>query len=272
MSQNTGTPFPFKLAKWIDDRQAKGLYYFTKEGAIKSLKLSDAAFKMAVSRLQKKERIHRVFNGFYIIIPIEYSSTRILPADWFIADLMAHVKQPYYVGLLSAAALFGAGHQQPQEFQVVTSHPLRTIQMKNLSIRFFVKTKFAATPLNIMKVQTGYIHVSSPEATAVDLLRYAPSIGGVERVFTVLQELAENIRPAGLLEAVRADGTVAYAQRLGWLLEKAGYAEKKLKYLLEWIKRKKSSQTRLDPSLPGRGATKENRWNILINTELEGEL
>ncbi|MFH0789694.1 MAG: type IV toxin-antitoxin system AbiEi family antitoxin [Pseudomonadota bacterium] len=271
MSEDTGTLFPLKLAKWIDDRQAQGLYFFTREEVFQTLQLSDAAFKMAVSRLQKKERILRVLSGFYIIIPVEYSSTRVLPADWFINDLMAYVKQPYYVGLLSAAVLFGAGHQQPQEFQVVTSHPLRAIHMKNLSIRFFVKTKFAATLLKTLKVQTGYIHISSPEATAIDLLRYASSIGGVDRVFTVLQELAESIKPAGLLEAVQADGTVAYAQRLGWLLEKAGYDQKKLKTLHEWIKRKKPLTTRLDPSLPGRGTTKENRWNILVNTELEGE-
>ena len=32
---------------------------------------------------------------------------------------MAHLSQPYYVALLSAAAYHGAAHQKPQVFQVM---------------------------------------------------------------------------------------------------------------------------------------------------------
>ena len=42
-----------------------------------------------------------------------------IPADWFIAELMQFLDLPYYVGVLSAAALHGAAHQQAQEFHVV---------------------------------------------------------------------------------------------------------------------------------------------------------
>lgn len=38
---------------------------------------------------------------------------------------MKFLGQPYYVGLLSAAALHGAAHHQPQEFQVVTNKQFR---------------------------------------------------------------------------------------------------------------------------------------------------
>ena len=44
-------------------------------------------------------------------------------------------------------------------------------------------------------------------------------------MLTVLQELGETIDQAKLLESVKADGNLAYGQRLGWLLEKAGYPE-----------------------------------------------
>ncbi|MEN6432896.1 MAG: type IV toxin-antitoxin system AbiEi family antitoxin [Smithella sp.] len=46
---------------------------------------------------------------------------------------------------------------------------------------FFFKTNFNATPVTQIKVQTGHIPVSSPEATAIDLIRYARSIGGLDR-------------------------------------------------------------------------------------------
>ena len=43
------------------------------------------------------------------------------------------------------------------------------------------------------KTQTGYINVSCPELTAVDLVENEKSVGGLNRVCTVLNELAETM-------------------------------------------------------------------------------
>lgn len=271
MTEKTDAPVPSKLAEWVDAHQAQGLYFFSRQEAVKSLQMSDIAFKMAVSRLQKKERILRVLSGFYIIVPLEFSSTRVLPADWFIADLMAHMRRPYYVGLLSAAAIHGAAHQQPQQFQVVTTGPLRRLQVRTLSVRFFSKRNFEVTPVVSTKVQTGFIPVSTPEGTAIDLIRYARAIGGLDRVLTVLQELGETMDTLKLLGAIKADGNLAYGQRLGWLLERAGHLEL-VEGLLEWIKERNPLPARLEPSLPIRGVEKDPRWQLLINTDVEADL
>jgi len=129
------------------------------------------------------------------------------------------------VGLLSAASLQGAAHQQPQQFQVVTTAAQREVRKKGLAIRFFFKTNFKATPVTQIKVQTGYIFVSSPEVTALDLIRYGRSIGGLDRAITVLQELGESMNPVKLMDAVKAEKNLVCAQRLGWLMEKAGHPE-----------------------------------------------
>jgi len=259
---------PKDLASWIDDRQAEGLYYFTREEAIQSLKMTEEAFRKAASRLAKKTRIVRIRSGFFVIVPLEYRASGVLPAEWFIADLMAYLEQPYYVGLLSAASLRGAAHQQPQQFQVVTTAPQREVRKKGLAIRFFFKTNFKATPVTQIKVQTGHIFVSSPEATALDLIRYSRSIGGLDRVITVLQELGETIDAIKLLEATRKDGNLAYAQRLGWLMEKAGHS-KHVERLSQWVATQDTLPARLDPSQPIKGAIKDVRWNLLINTDVE---
>ena len=271
MSEKMGAPIHSKLAAWVDSRQAQGLYFFSREEAIKNLQMSETAFKMAVSRLHKKERILRILSGFYIIVPLEFSSTRVLPADWFIADLMAHMRRPYYVGLLTAAAIHGAAHQQPQQFQVVTTGPLRRLQVRTLSIRFFSKRNFEATPVLSTKVQTGFIPVSTPEGTAIDLIRYARAIGGLDRVLTVLQELGETMDPLKLVDAVKTDGNLAYGQRLGWLLERASHSAL-AEDLLEWIRERNPLPARLEPSLPIRGAKKDPRWQLLINTEVEADI
>jgi predicted transcriptional regulator of viral defense system len=263
------SPSPKDLASWIDDRQAAGLYFFVREEAISNIKMTEEAFRKAAARLVKKTRIVRIRSGFFVIVPLEYRASGVLPAEWFIADLMAYLKQSYYVGLLSAASLHGAAHQQPQQFQVVTTAPQRRIQKNNLALRFFFKTNFADTPVTQIKVQTGYMAVSTPEATALDLIRYSRSIGGPDRVITVLQELGETIDARKLLEAARNDGNLAYAQRLGWLMEKAGHT--KVEALSRWVSDRRPLPARLDPTQSVKGAKRNDRWQLLINATVEGD-
>jgi predicted transcriptional regulator of viral defense system len=235
------------------------------------MQCTDIAFKKAAGRLARKGRIVRIHSGFFVIVPLEYATTRTLPPEWFISDLMAYLDQPYYVGLLSAASLQGAAHQQPQQFQVVTIAPLREIRKGALSIRFFTKAGLANTPVNQIKVETGMIPVSTPEATALDLVRYAKAVGGVSRVFTVLQELGEAMNAGKLMEAAETNGELAHAQRLGWFLEKAGF-QPVARGLATWVSERSPVPTRLEPSLPVRGARRDERWRVLVNIDAAGDL
>jgi len=271
MANNTSTASFSDLPSWVDSLQSKGLYFFTREQAINELQASKAAFDNASLRLAKKKRIARIYRGFYIIIPLEYYATGMLPPEWFIADLMSYLKKPYYVGLLSAAILHGAAHQQPQEFHVVTTAVLRKIEARNLAIRFFTKKNFESSSTSQVKVQTGFMTVSSPEATALDLVCYARQIGGLDRVLTVFQELGEMLVADKLAAAAKAENNLSYAQRLGWLLEKAGFKSKTQK-LAAWVSGQNPLPARLEPSLKIKGARKDERWSLLINTSVEGDL
>ena len=270
MNADRQTSLP-DFSAWIDSRQSQGLYFFTREGALKSSRRSEAAFKQAAARLARKKRIARIHRGFFIIIPLEYAVTGVLPAEWFIADLMNYIGKPYYVGLLSAAALHGAAHQQPQQFHVVTTGPLREMRLNGLAITFFSRSRLTDVPLSQVKVQTGHIPVSTPEATALDLIRYARRIGSLDRALTVLQELAEVMDTEKLEEAAKSDGKIAYAQRLGYLLEKAGFSDL-TENLAKWVHEKNALPAKLEPSMPIRGCKKDERWKILINTDVEGDL
>jgi hypothetical protein len=141
----------------------------------------------------------------------------------------------------------GAAHQQPQQFHVVANGPLRDIRSKNrLAIIFFSKSEIEKVPLRRVKVQTGHIPVSTPEATALDLIRYARRIGDLDRVLTVLQELGEAMEPEKL----------ACAQRLGFLLEKAGFLDLTLN-LSKWVTEKNPFPAKLEPSIQNRGYKKK---------------
>ena len=102
---------------------------------------SDASYDRDSGKF-KKSRICSVRRNFYVIIPPEYLSQRILPPTLFIDDLMKFAEKPYYVGLLNAAGFYGASHQQPQEFFVVTVKPaLRTVSVRGIIINFVITNK-----------------------------------------------------------------------------------------------------------------------------------
>jgi hypothetical protein len=78
----------------------------------------------ALQRLKRKKESAMIRKGFYVIVPPEYRSRGVLPPVLFIADLMKFLNRNYYTGLLNAAAFYGAAHQQPQDFFVITTKPV----------------------------------------------------------------------------------------------------------------------------------------------------
>ncbi|HVE87152.1 MAG TPA: type IV toxin-antitoxin system AbiEi family antitoxin [Myxococcales bacterium] len=256
------------LAGFVDALQGSGRYVLTRPEAIEALGVSDEALQAAVRRLAAKRRIVVPRRGFFVIVPVEYRSAGAPPPDWFIDDLMKFECQPYYVGLLSAAALHGAAHQQPQEFQVVTNAPLRPTRAGRARIRFFTKRHLERTPAIQVKTETGFMRVSTPEATAIDLVRYARSAGHLANVATVLGELAEKLDPGRLVEAARADVELSHVQRLGHLLDLVGAASIG-EPLAAWLEAQRPRVIALRPGRALKTAARDSRWHVAINEQVE---
>jgi len=89
-------------------------------------------------------------------------------------------------------------------------------------IRFFRKLRIESTPIMNMKTETGSVHVSIPEATALDLVRYLKERVTSGHVATVLAELAEKMKAERLVEVAKREDELPEAQRLGYLLAKVG--------------------------------------------------
>jgi predicted transcriptional regulator of viral defense system len=261
---------PSSVKGFVDRLQGRARYTFIRSEAEEALKLGRAALTKGLQRLQRVGRIQMIRRGFFVIVPLEYARGGIVPPDWFIDDLMKFLEQPYYVGVLTAAALHGASHQQPQEYQVVVAKPERVIRTANLNIRFFVKKSMAQEPVERVKAYTGFLAVSTPAVTALDLVRFAPAIGGLDAVLTVLEELVEKIRPEDLLKAAQQESERSQVQRLGWLLERTKRREL-AEGLATWLVAQKPAKTPLDVSAPVAGGRKDPRWQVIVNAEPQSE-
>ncbi len=254
--------------RFLEGLRASGRYTFSRAEALSALRLTDAALKNAAWRLSRVGRLASPHRGFYVIVPPEYQAVGTVPPSWIIRDLMAALERPYYVGLLSAAALHGAAHQAPQEFQVVTDRPMHPTALGRARIVFVTKAHLAKTPTVPIKTPTGDIRVSTPEATALDLVRYPEHAGFLSNVATVLGELAERINPEALVQTAEVEGELAAAQRLGYLLEHVGQGAL-AEPLARWIATKKPRVVPLRADRRMAGRRRARRWRVAINEKIE---
>jgi predicted transcriptional regulator of viral defense system len=206
-------------------------------------------------------------------VPAEYREIGAPPTPWFIDELMKFYQQAYYVGLLSAAALYGAAHQQPQVFQVITNKHLRPVQAGRSFIEFFTKQKILENYSQSMKTPTGYMQVSWPEITALDLVRYAKASGHLNNVTTVLSELQENFNMQRFKQIIETkDFALPEIQRLGYLLELSHANNEIIELLQQWIQAQKPRAIPLRPDMPYEKSQLNLNWQLYINEEIELDL
>jgi len=258
-----------QLDVYLKEVRAQGRYGFTLNELQKKFKLQYSAINQKLYRLKLKNEVLQIRQGFYVIIPPEYSKQGILPPYLYIDDLMKSLNKQYYVGLLSAAAMYGAAHQQPMGYTVVTESPaLRNIE--KLQIVFFPKQNFLQEGILQKKSAAGYINVSSPERTALDFFDYIHKFG-LNRITTILQELNEEMKPSALAKTAKMFSNTAAIQRLGYILENETGAESLSESLYKILNNRQFFPIPLSPHKGKKGET-DNRWKIIINTEIESDL
>ena len=257
------------LSSYLDHLRMDGRYWLSRKEAIAELHISDKAFKLAAHRLSIKGSLKRVRSDFFIIIPPEHRVIGSLPAAWFIDALMKHFHQQYYVGLLTAAALHGAAHQQPMTFQVITNKPTRNITLGQVFIEFIYKNSISSYSYQFKKTMSGTIQVSTPEMTAFDLMRHMNTAGQVNHVATVLCELVEQLDAEKLSELLKNnDVEITAAQRLGYLLDVLQLPIDLLP-LENQLKQRKTSRRLLVVSSSQPVIGYNQRWHIEVNEQVE---
>jgi predicted transcriptional regulator of viral defense system len=258
------------LAAVVDAMQAMGHYTFIRKDAAGRLAVTDIALEAALRRLKKRGRIASPRRGFYVVVPLEYKSAGCPPADWFIHGLMQFLSQPYYVGLLSAAAIHGAAHQQPMVFQVITDRATRPMRVGRMRIEFRISRKIEKAKVIEVQTETGSIRVSTPETTAFDLVRFAGAAGYLSNVATVLSELSEKLDRDSLVEL--ADSyAVPEVQRTGYILEKIGKHEL-AEPLYGWLIKRRYRPIALVSSKSVGKIAADPKWRIIPNEKFEVDL
>lgn len=257
------------LRNYLAHLSEAGRYFFTSEDVGKTLGISHDAVKLALNRLRHKGEIASPARSIYVIVPPEYRVLGCLPADQFIPALMAQTNTPYYAGLLSAAQYHGAAHHRPQEFQVMLGKSRRPIMCGKVRVVFHVRKHIADIPVQYINTPRGTVAISTPEATAFDLVGYEAQIGGLDAVSTVLADLAEKLDPEKLA-ALAPAVPLPWVQRLGYLIERIDESPSSM-ILKDYVRAHVRDITTLQPSTQKDGCPRDRDWKLIINTQVETE-
>ena len=249
---------------------ASGRYTFTLREAEETLGVEGAAAYSILSRRRRRHEIFSPAHGLYVAVPPDYRSWGVVPGEWFVDAIMRHLGRPYYVGLLSAAAMHGAAHQAPQVFQVMTDRRelIRNRDLGRVRLRFYASKHVTEDSTTRITVPSGYAVVSSKETTVVDLVGRPRVSGGLSNVATVLRELGELNGSELARVASRRGRTIV--RRVGWLVDRFGQVDDP-EALRQAARLDVGDPVLLDPS-KGRRGKADAAWQVRVNTQVEADV
>lgn len=256
-------------AKLLAGLQARGRYAFTAREARELLGVSPTAARVALARLLERKAIVAPFRGYYVIVPPEYRSLGCLPGDQFVPMYLEARGTPYYVALLSAARIHGAGHHAPQVFQVVVGKRRRPVSCGRVRVVFVARQQIQRVPTTVAQTPRGTMRVSTPEATALDLVGFPRHSGGLDNVATILQEIGPKLRSKDLAEAA-GSAPIPWAQRLGYLLDRLGVTESTAP-LADLVRTRAREYVPLSSRARAKTGSRDRRWRVWANVEVHPE-
>jgi len=194
-----------------------------------------------IKSLKEKRAIDKVGNGYYAFKGSdEYAiATRI---HW-----------PAYISFWSALNYYGFSDQNPKKIYIATT------KFKKNTINFHFVTISKKRFFGYK--QAGELVIAEKEKAIIDSLLFPRYSGGIKEIEKAIEASKTEININKLIDYSLKIGSKVVVRRLGYLLEKRGYKNKKINELNKKIGK---GYERLDPSL-----TKKNnlnsRWLVDIN-------
>jgi predicted transcriptional regulator of viral defense system len=261
------------VANYIKQLLSYEEYSFSLNELIENIHKSETSIKSELSRLIAKKEIVNLRKGFYLIITPRYSSAQKLPIQLYCEKLFKYLDRNYYIALFSAAKFHGASHQQVHRDYIITEIPkFNDILKSTIDIRFFTTSNWTDKNIQIKKSDAGVYKVSSPALTIIDLIHHQTKLGGINRMFAVIEELSEELNESDLVELLSWYPNKSTWQRFGFLLEELGIYEEFQELIFMNLKTTNFFPVLLSPKLNEKPGAVNNRWKVAVNIKLESDL
>lgn len=261
------------LANYIKQLLTYEEYSFSVKELIENIHKSETSIKSELSRLIAKNKIVNLRKGFYLIITPRYSLAQKLPIQLYCEKLFKYLNRNYYVALFSAAKFHGASHQQIQRDYVITEKlTYKDISKNSIDIRFFATSNWPGKNIQLKKFDAGVYKVSSPALTIVDLIHYQSKLGGINRIFSVIEELTEELTRSDFVELLSWYPYKSTLQRLGFLLEVLNVHAEFQDMIYSNLQTINFYPVLLSANSNEKPGSVDNKWRVDVNVKMESDL
>lgn len=210
---------PRHLADYLLER---GERFVTTERCAELLRVKPENVSRSLAPARHANQMVSVTNRAWVPVPPPWRRKGAPPLLDYLDALMAHLRHPYYLGYRAAAAVYGVSHHSFAHYHIVTPAPHRE---RRIGRSFLCFVRGNPNRIPTVRKPVGYktnadIVVSTPEATAFDLIQRPILSGGIDYVATLIGDMLT----AGLLNinslcAVADLYPMSVSQRLGYVVE-----------------------------------------------------
>jgi len=228
------------------------------------------ARKQLLAKVKSGELI-KLQNGFYLIIPPQYQKLKRIPVSYFAQKYFEFLNTNYYLGLHSAALLYGAGDQRYQVDYVVVSGRIPSCKIKAQNIRLNLLSSKNFPEYGILKKKSGvsYVNVSSPALTIADLIHYRQSLGGMSEIIETVVDLTNELTVQDAENVFSKYPYTSVLQKAGYLLERFDARKEIIKVMYNCLKTRKHYPVLLESKRRESAGSALNRWKVDQNTEID---
>jgi AbiEi antitoxin C-terminal domain len=179
--------------------------------------VDERALRSSMRRLLAQGRVMRASSHsiHWFVVPPECQYSMHLPIEIWLDHFLRNIAGvSYYVGLLSAAAMYGAASHSEGQVQVVTYDAKTQFQVAGTEVHSVSCRYDMQLPIFRQHARWGSYWISSPELTLLDLARPKAKHNSYERIARAICSLAAICRPAPLLDLLGSSSDIKTANRL----------------------------------------------------------
>jgi len=160
-------------------------------------------------------------------------------------------------------------------YQVISKKVIKRITFERGRIEFITNGTFIERQIQKVQGLGGYFFVSSPELTAIDLVRYPKVCGHLNNIATILEDLKDKWDGRKMISMCHHQQVPTVTlQRLGYILDCVLDLEKEADYIRRPLKKRKPVPSLLVTTSKKSELKRSNfeynkNWNLYINSKVE---
>ena len=261
------TPNTIKATDMADWLLSNGISSATTEELARMLGIPKNHVRQRMVPLVKRKEIISPARGLWVPVPQEYRQWGAPEALLYIDSLMKHLSTDYYLGWMTAAALYGASHHASQVFQVAVSKQTRNRRVGRSDLEFYQRNNVGKLPTTRTITQTGYVIVSTRAATMLSVADDTNIVGGLDNAANLIIELSDtNEQIIGEIVRCAEFFPISALRRLGWILDTLAEYQQ-LEPLQAVSEQSQVHLSKLSMYHPNKYRVNQ-KWSLDINTEV----